>query len=88
MRIYLEPIDVTHAKGLPERIRWRQYIYTVLDVIDYWVYESEWWMGRERDDRRVYFLVVAARSTPRVSSNSVLEVFRSAHAWTLSRVLD
>lgn len=77
MKLYLEPIHVEPAHGKPRRLRWRRRDYIVEEVVDFWISQTRWWRGEEK---RIYLRLA--------TDGGMLEVYRSAATWILSRVAD
>ncbi len=77
MKIYLERIDVVTLQGRPHAIRWRGRLYTVEQLLDFWVAEGRWWRGEER---RVYMRLLTDRG--------MMEIYRLGEEWMLSRMFD
>jgi hypothetical protein len=70
-------IFVQCRKGWPAVIRAGRHTWPVQKVIDYWVIEGRWWAGPEK---RIYFRVD--------TEGGVLEVYRGAGEWVLTKRLD
>ncbi len=71
-----EAIDVQTRGDRPRCLTLHGRRCKVLDTIDYWVIQGQWW---GRPERRVYFRVV--------TEGGVLDMYRSDGAWRLDRVL-
>ena len=51
---------------------------TVRRILDFWCYGGRWWLNEPPRD---YYLL-------ELESGHVVEVFRAADSWTLSRIAD
>lgn len=77
MKLYLDQIDVQCSNNVPTLICWRGGVYAVDRVLETWTSRTAWWSA---EDVREYMVVE--------TSNGVMEVYRTAAGWTLSRLFD
>jgi hypothetical protein len=69
---------VTDANGIPSGLNGPQRPVGVRRVLDFWRYGGRWWLSEPPRD---YYLL-------ELETGHVVEVFRAADSWTLSRVSD
>jgi len=87
MKRILESIDVRHERNRPRLFKWRDTMYEVREVLDWWVIQTGWWLP-ERDVKRVHFLVVVrplVKTGTRTSG--VMELYRSGENWVLIKII-
>jgi hypothetical protein len=69
---------LTDEKGTPLRLEDGGGERKVTRVLDFWCYGGRWWLAEPPRD---YFLL-------ELSDSRVVEIYRAAERWTLSRVAD
>jgi hypothetical protein len=84
MKLILEHIDVEApaskqqlAPLCPTCIVWRNGVYKVHCLLEWWTYRGTWWGNEEQ---RTYMLVE--------TSHGVMEIFYHPAGWMLSRLFD
>lgn len=77
MRLYLEPIDVDISARQLRRVHWRRQVFSVREVLERWISQTKWWSSEEK---RLYFRLL--------TSDGILEIYRSGEQWVLSRIMD
>ena len=79
MRQVHQPVNVlTDAKGHPLKLNSPRKPVGVRLILDSWRYNSRWWQGEAPRD---YYLL-------ELESGHIIEVYRSADVWVLSRIAD
>lgn len=69
---------LTDAKGHPSGLDGLRMPVSVRRILDFWRYNGRWWQGEEPRD---YYLL-------ELETGHVVEVYRAADTWTLSRIAD
>ncbi len=69
---------LTDAKGHPSGLDGTRKPVSVRHILDTWRYNGRWWQGEAPRD---YYLL-------ELETGHVIEVFRSAESWVLSRISD
>lgn len=69
---------LTDVRGHPSGLDGPRKPVSVRRILDAWRYNSRWWQGEAPRD---YYLL-------ELETGHVIEVFRSAEQWTLSRISD
>jgi hypothetical protein len=73
------PLEVlTDENGNPSRLKTQGREKAVRRTLDFWRYNGRWW---QREAPRDYFLL-------ELSDGRVIEIYRAAGQWLLSRVAD
>jgi hypothetical protein len=92
MRVYGEPVEVqTREDGGPSRFVWRERLYVVIAVQEYWMVNRDWWRESAPVPARpeLEFWRVEA-STGRYPQTGAYELRRdiATGTWTLRRIAD
>ena len=69
---------LTDENGIPSKLKGPRKPVNVRHVLDFWYYGGRWWLNELPRD---YYLL-------ELDSGHIVEVFRTADSWTLSRVAD
>jgi len=77
MKLFLDQIDVQCKNNIPTLVCWRGGVYPVEHILETWTSRTAWWSA---DEAREYMLLE--------TTNGVMEVYRSANGWILSRLFD
>lgn len=79
MRRLQTPLNVlSDENGNPLGLKNQGKAKAVRRTLDFWRYSGRWWLGEPPRD---YFLL-------ELSDGHVIEIYRAAERWTLSRVAD
>jgi len=77
MKALREDMAVHLRGGRPIRVRWRNRTEPVIDIVDQWIVEGQWW-GKER--KLVFFRLRTASAS--------MDVYFEDGAWHLAQLWD
>ncbi|MGH3212697.1 MAG: DUF6504 family protein [Trebonia sp.] len=89
--MYGEPVEVqTREDGGPSRFVWRERLYVVIAVQEYWMVNRDWWRESSPVPARpeLQFWRVEASAGDQSAGSYELRRDIAADTWTLRRIAD
>ena len=96
MKLITEEVRVyTNDSGRPQQMHWRKRHYHLVQVLEQWQYNGEWWLTPDLGGAQRRYCRIAAICDTAICAQSkvsgeetLLEIYEEGGQWILSRLLD